>query len=221
MSDLKFTNDQLLVAGLTLAAPWPGSPSVLFESVKNLTHDQMVAVAKVLGLPLHGNVETYFLSLMVGAELQSAWYREKTGNVPANVALNHEARRRKYEDHVESLIKGRIQMAEKVKKTKVAKKEKVESVKKSLTYSILKSKLVGTAIGKKAEDEKVSSHVPLVAQVLLGKPDKAWSLADVLDAVKATKRYTTKSGGAPTEVNVRGDLNLLEKEGLVKVTEAA
>jgi hypothetical protein len=217
--ELVFKENQLRVAGFALDAPLVyNGQQKLYRAVKDLTHDQLVTIAHALELPTHGLIDTFKLFLVVAGELQVAWFTEM-GAVPPNIMANHEARIRDYhKELVELKDKGEV-MKTKVKAAAAAKKEKV--VKKAMTYSILRSKLVGSKLAKKVEDEKATSHVPVVAQVLLSKPDKSWTLADVLDAVKATKRYTTKSGGAPTEANVRGDLNVLEKEGLVKVTEAA
>jgi hypothetical protein len=218
---ITFDGGLLHVGSFHLDAPLAaGGQNKLFTSVSTLTHDQLEVIAVELGLPVHGLVETLPLLLVVAGELQLAWFVE-LGSVPPNVALNHEARLKDYRNKVADLKLKGATMATKAKATRAVKKSKEVASKKSVTYSVLKSKVAESKLAKKVEDEKVTSHVPLVAQVLLGKSDRAWTLADVLDAVKATKRYSTKSGGAPTEANVRGDLNLLEKEGLVKVVEAA
>jgi len=214
---LVFKDHTLLVGGLTLPAPLrPFGHVKLFDAVKGLSHDDLLKLAEELLVPTHGLIPTYELMLTVGSVLQKRWFTEM-GDVPAGVEKNYVARWAKHAQLIADLKSGKVGKMKKEKAVKAKSPKKEKAMRKSLLYAILRSKLEGP-FAKKVENPAVTSHTPLVAQVLLTKPDRAWPLGELVEAVEKTKRY---DGKGKREGNVRNDLRALEKLGVVKVTEAA
>lgn len=219
---VRWANDQLLVGTFVLPAPdAPTGNQVLFDFVRRLLHADLVALVAALGLPHHGLVSTAALANVVGGELQLRWYQFR-GSVPEVVARNHEARLREYERLVTNYAEGRIMPKTKAKKEPAAPRaKKVPAAGRAPSvYTILRSKVDDSPFGKKAADPKVTSHVPLVAQVLLTKPEKAWTLDELAAAVKATGRYSIKADKLDLTTCVRSDLRVLYNQGLVRVADA-
>lgn len=107
----------------------------------------------------------------------------------------------------------------KIEGDEMAKTKKSKAVRGEKLYEAYSSKIEAGAIGKKAADKEVTSHTPLVAQVLL-KFSRPATFEQVFSAVKETKRYSgNKLGAEVFERSVRGDLAILVREGLAKATK--
>lgn len=107
----------------------------------------------------------------------------------------------------------------KIEGDEMAKTKKSKAVRGEKLYEAFSSKIEASAIGKKAASKEVTSHTPLVAQVL-SKFSRPATFEQVFSAVKETKRYSENK--LKTEVferSVRGDLAILVREGLAKATK--
>lgn len=219
----KFKDNLCLVGGKELPAPIkPYGPSELFEAIQQLAHDDLVAIAKDLKFEVHGLMPTQLLMMTVAHELQYQWYDKATNGIPAGVEKNHANQLVEYARELKNIKEGKVPKAEAAKKERkvAAAKKREAKVEKPLAFSVFKSKVEASKYADKVKDPKVASHLPLVTQVLMTKAEKSWALGDIVDAVKATKRYSIK-GSVPIEKCVQSDLRILEKEGLVKAVEAA
>src|SRR5262249_13220495 len=155
-----------------------------------------------LNIKTHGLLGTYPLMLTVGHALQLSWYRKMDVGVPDSVEKNYTAHMQKHEKEIADLKKGKVKAKKNGAEPQSPEAMKAKEQKKSVSFSNLKSKVESSRYSDKVKDPKVASHLPLVAQVLLSKADKSWPLGDIVDAVKATKRYSIK-GSVPIEQCVK------------------
>jgi hypothetical protein len=208
---------------VVLNAPLEGFGHVkLFESVKELSHDQLVKLATSFELPTHPLLSTHSLMLMIAHHLQKAWYEkmaENGGQIPTSVKQNYTVQFEKYQKLVQNLVEGKetAVAAEKKAKTKKEKKERVSKTeRKPLLYKVLSSK-IDSKLAKKIEAKDSKIHDTIILEVL-SEMDGDATLAAICGQVEATKRYNTTDD---LDKSVKWHLNKLEKLGMIKATETA